>query len=66
MVLTQLPERHTEIVRVVPFQEQLDINNSNMQIVSQIVNKKFITEMDLLRLQKRCWHAGWLRTVLFW
>lgn len=52
MVLTQLPERHTEIVRVVPFQEQLDINNSNMQTVSQIVNKKFITEMDLLRLQK--------------
>ena len=47
-----LPKRTTEIIRVVPTPQQLDIHEGNMQIVSQIVRKKFISEMDLLRLQK--------------
>lgn len=51
-VMSQLPPRHTEIVRIAPTAEQLEIHDSNMQIVSQIVAKKYISEIDLLRLQK--------------
>jgi len=52
MVLQQLPQRTTEIVRVVPTQEQVDIHSTQQQIISQIVHKAYLTEMDLLRLQK--------------
>jgi superfamily II DNA or RNA helicase len=51
-VMQQLPERSTEVVRISPTDEQLELHAAHMQIVSQIVRKKFITEMDLLRLQK--------------
>ncbi len=51
-VMQQLPPRSTEIIRIAPTAEQLDIHGAQMQVVSSIVHKKFLTEMDLLRLQK--------------
>jgi hypothetical protein len=51
-VKQDLPPRTTEIVRIAPTDEQKEIDAAQMQIVSSIVHKKFITEMDLLRLQK--------------
>jgi SNF2 family DNA or RNA helicase len=51
-VLTQLPERTTEIVRIAPTEEQLDIHTTHMRVVSSIVRKSFISEMDLLRLRQ--------------
>jgi ERCC4-related helicase len=51
-VRQQLPGRTNEIVRITPTQEQLDLHGSHMQLVMQITQKKFLTEMDLLRLQK--------------
>jgi hypothetical protein len=51
-VLEQLPDRTTEIVRIPPTQEQKRINDANVSIAAQIAAKKFITEMDLLRIQK--------------
>ena len=51
-VMQDLPPRATEIVRVPPTAEQLDIEIAQMQIVSSILGKKYISEMDLLRLQK--------------
>ena len=51
-VRQQLPPRTNEIVRITPTDEQLELHDSHMQLVSRIVRKKFLTEMDLLRLQK--------------
>lgn len=51
-VQLQLPPRSTEVIRITPSQEQLDINTAQLQIVNQIINKDYLTEMDLLRLQK--------------
>ncbi len=51
-VLTQLPERTTEIVRIEPTDEQLSIHAAHMKIVASIVRKSFISEMDLLRLRQ--------------
>ncbi len=51
-VAQQLPPRTTEIVRVAPTGQQLEIHDGSMQIVAQIVRKKYLTEMDLLRLRK--------------
>jgi superfamily II DNA or RNA helicase len=51
-VAQQLPPRTTEIVRIAPTGQQLEIHDGNMQIVATIVRKKFLTEMDLLRLRK--------------
>src|SRR5947199_4885831 len=51
-VRQQLPPRTNEIVRITPTQEQLGIHDSHMWIVNRITRKKFLTEMDLLRLQK--------------
>ncbi len=51
-VIKDLPPRTTEIVRIPPTGEQAEIELTQMQIVSTIVNKKYISEMDLLRLQK--------------
>ncbi len=51
-VLQQLPERSTEIVRVTPTEEQLELHGAQMRVVSSIVNKRYLTEMDLLRLQR--------------
>jgi superfamily II DNA or RNA helicase len=51
-VRLELPERTTDFIRIAPSDEQLAMHQSHMQIVSSIVRKKFISEMDLLRLQK--------------
>src|SRR5213593_3394256 len=51
-VRQQLPARTNEIVRIAPTEEQLDLHGSHMQLVMQITQKRFLTEMDLLRLQK--------------
>jgi len=51
-VMQQLPARTTEIVRIPPTDEQRDLHAAHMQVVWQITRKKFLTEMDLLRLQK--------------
>ncbi len=52
MLLKDLPPRTTEIRRIPPTDEQLDIDKANRWIIQTIINKKFISEMDLLRLQK--------------
>jgi SNF2 family DNA or RNA helicase len=51
-VLQQLPPRMTEVVRVEPTAEQADLHVEYMRVVSSIVRKKYLTEMDILRLQK--------------
>jgi SNF2 family DNA or RNA helicase len=51
-VLQELPPRTTEVLRIAPTGEQADICAEQMRIVSAILRKKFINEMDLLRLQK--------------
>lgn len=51
-VAQQLPPRTTEIVRIAPTDRQLEIHDGNMRIVAKIVRKKYLTEMDLLRLRK--------------
>ena len=51
-VMKDLPPRTTEVVRIPPTGEQLEIDQAQMQIVSTIVSKRYISEMDLLRLQK--------------
>ncbi len=51
-VAKQLPARTDETVRIKPTAEQLEINNGQLQIAAKIAAKKFLTEMDLLRLQK--------------
>jgi SNF2 family DNA or RNA helicase len=51
-VMADLPPRTTEIVRIPPSDEQLGIEIAQMRIVSSIVRKRYISEMDLLRLQK--------------
>ncbi|MBN1576701.1 MAG: DEAD/DEAH box helicase [Chitinispirillaceae bacterium] len=51
-VLQQLPPRTTEVIRITPTQEQYDIHASQQQVIHQIIHKAYLTEMDLLRLQK--------------
>ena len=51
-VMQQLPPRTTEIVRIPPTDEQLELHAAHLKIVNTIVRKRFISEMDLLRLQK--------------
>jgi SNF2 family DNA or RNA helicase len=51
-VMKDLPPRTTELVRISPTAEQADIDLAQMRIVSSIVRKRYISEMDLLRLQK--------------
>ena len=51
-VMGDLPPRTTEVVRIAPTDEQLDLHRGQSQIIQTIVNKKYITEMDLLRLRK--------------
>ncbi len=52
MVMSELPPRTTEIRRIPPTDEQLDLHNGQMRIIKTIISKKYISEMDLLRLQK--------------
>ena len=51
-VMQQLPPKTTEVIRITPTQEQLDINVANLRIAAQIAAKPYLTEMDLIRLQK--------------
>jgi superfamily II DNA/RNA helicase len=51
-VLQQLPPRTTEVVRIPPTDEQSAMHAASMQVVTMIASKKFISEMDLLRMQK--------------
>lgn len=51
-VLGELPSRSTKIVRIAATEEQLELHRAHMSTVSMIVHKPFLTEMDLLRLQK--------------
>ncbi len=51
-VMRDLPPRTTEVVRIAPTDEQLELHDAWLKVVSTIVRKKFISEMDLLRLQK--------------
>jgi SNF2 family DNA or RNA helicase len=51
-VMQDLPPRSTEIRRIPPTDEQLDLHEGHKRIISTIVNKRYLSEMDLLRLQK--------------
>jgi superfamily II DNA or RNA helicase len=51
-IALDLPPRSTELVRIPPTDEQLQLHGAHMTVVHQITNKKFLTQMDLLRLQK--------------
>jgi len=51
-VMKQLPQRTDEIIRIPPSGEQFEINRGQKMIIQSIVNKSYISEMDLLRLQK--------------
>jgi superfamily II DNA or RNA helicase len=50
-VRLEVPERTTEIVRIPPTEEQKALHDAHLKMVAQILNKKFLTEMDLLRLR---------------
>jgi superfamily II DNA or RNA helicase len=51
-VMKELPPRTTELRRIPPTDEQIAIHNGQRQIIQAIISKKYISEMDLLRLQK--------------
>ena len=51
-VMKDLPPRTTEILRIAATAEQLEIDGAQMMIVSAVVRKPYISEMDLLRLRK--------------
>jgi superfamily II DNA or RNA helicase len=51
-VMRDLPPRTTEVVRIAPTGEQIEFHRGQSIIIQSIVNKKYISEMDLLRLQK--------------
>ena len=51
-VMQELPERTTELVRIPPTAEQKMMSDDYVARAAQIAAKKFLTEMDLLRLQK--------------
>ncbi len=51
-VIKELPPRTTTVLRIPPTDEQLDLHNGYKQIISTILSKKYLTEMDILRLQK--------------
>lgn len=51
-VQQQLPERTTEIIRIPPTEQQLEMHQGFRMTVSAVLSKRYITEMDLLRLQK--------------
>ena len=50
--MDELPPRTTEVIRIAPTDEQLDMQKGHRNIVQTIINKKYLSEMDLLRLQK--------------
>ena len=52
MVMSDLPPRTTETLRIPPTEEQAQIHAGQKRIISTILAKKYLSEMDLLRLQK--------------
>jgi superfamily II DNA or RNA helicase len=51
-VVKELPPRTTEVLRIAPTGEQADMEYGHRRIVQTIINKRYLSEMDLLRLQK--------------
>ena len=51
-VALDLPPRTKEIIRIAPTDEQLRMHNAHLQVAASITSKKFITEMDLMRLRR--------------
>jgi SNF2 family DNA or RNA helicase len=51
-VIKDLPPRTNQILRIPPTDEQLELQKGHRQIIQTIIQKRFLTEMDLLRLQK--------------
>lgn len=51
-VLQELPPRTTEIRRIVPTDEQMELHEHHKRIVSLVIKKPYLNEMDLIRLQK--------------
>ncbi len=51
-VMKELPPRTTELRRIPPTEEQIDIHEGQKKIIWSIISKRYISEMDLLRLQK--------------
>lgn len=51
-VMGELPERTTQVVRIAPTDEQMEIHSGHMRKVAHITRKAYLTEMDLLQLQK--------------
>lgn len=51
-VIKDLPPRTTQVIRITPTDEQLGVESTHRRIIQIILQKKFISEMDLLRLQK--------------
>ena len=51
-VVKELPPRTTEVIRIAPTDEQAEQESGHRKIVQTIINKKYLSEMDLLRLQK--------------
>ncbi len=51
-VMKELPPRTSEILRIPPTEEQIELHNAHKKIVQTIITKRYLTEMDILRLQK--------------
>lgn len=51
-VAKQLPDRTDQVIRCEATGEQLEIHDNAVRVVAQIAGKKFMTEMDRLRMQK--------------
>ena len=51
-VIKELPQRTTEILRIPPTDEQAGLHQGHRQTIQTIINKPYLSEMDLLRLQK--------------
>ena len=52
MVLNELPERTNHLIKVIPTEEQAGIDTAQRKIIQTIITKPYLTEMDILRLQK--------------
>ncbi len=51
-VMSQLPQRSDQVIRIPPTEQQYTIERSQKMLIQTIINKPYISEMDLLRLQK--------------
>lgn len=64
-VMQDLPPRTTEIMRIAPTEEQVDLHGANLRVVSSIVRKPYINEMDLPACGRRCSCAACRPTARF-